>query len=196
MATRRTRPIDRTLREALAPYIDPAKLRHLAAHNEDLRLALIDGVNPPAEVLALLETLTVVLRPADRQCIRSPEDAAALMMVQLGHLDQEHLVVLCLNTRNRIQKVHTVYVGSLNTSVVRIGEVFKEPIRLNSASIILCHNHPSGLVDPSPEDILLTRQVVEAGKLLDIELLDHLILGQGRFLSMRQRGLGFDTAKE
>jgi DNA repair protein RadC len=195
MATRKTRPIDRTLREALAPYIDPAKLRHLAAHNEDLRLALTEGVNPPAEVLALLDTLAVILRPAGRQHIRSPEDAAATMMVQLGHLDQEHLVVLCLNTKNQIQKVHTVYVGSVNTAVVRVGEIFKEPIRLNSASIILCHNHPSGSTEPSPEDMLLTRQVVEAGKLLDIETLDHLVICRDRFVSMRQRGMGFPKDK-
>jgi DNA repair protein RadC len=100
--------------------------------------------------------------------------------------------VLCLNTRNRIQKLHTVYVGSLNTSIIRVGEVFKEPLRLNSASIIVCHNHPSGHADTSPEDVLVTRQIVEAGKLLEREVLDHLILGQGRWVSLREKGLGFD----
>jgi DNA repair protein RadC len=187
--TRRTN--DRALREALAPYLSLAKLRHLAAQGDDLRAALNDGVVPPAEVNALLDTLSVLLRPAAHEPVRSPADAAAFLMAKLGHQDQEHLCVLCLNTRNRIQKLHTVYIGSLNTSAVRVGEVFKEPLRLNSASIIVCHNHPSSLVDPSPEDVLLTRQIVEAGKLLDCEVLDHLVVGAGRWLSLRERGLGF-----
>jgi DNA repair protein RadC len=84
-------------------------------------------------------------------------------------------------------------VGSLNSSLVRIGEVFKQAIRLNSAAIILVHNHPSGDPTPSPDDVLVTRQVVEAGKLLDIEVLDHLVIGQGRYVSLRERGLGFPT---
>src|SRR3712207_3408675 len=113
-------------------------------------------------------------------------------MLQLGHLDQERLCVLCLNTRNRIQKLHTVYVGSLNASLIRVGEVFKEPLRLNSASVIVAHNHPSSQVDPSPEDILITKQIVEVGKLLSCEVLDHLIIGQGRWISMRQKGFGFE----
>lgn len=140
----RVPPSVRALREALAPYLSFPKLRQLAASSGDLREALNAGVEPPAEVLALLDALAALLTPADRFGIRSPADAAAFMMVQLGHLDQEHLVVLCLNTRNRIQKVHTVYIGSVNSSAVRIGEIYKEPIRLNSASIIVVHNHPSG----------------------------------------------------
>jgi DNA repair protein RadC len=138
------------------------------------------------------DTLAVLLRPSEREAVRGPADAVAFLMLQLGHLDQERLCVLCLNTRNRIQKLHTVYVGSLNTSIIRVGEVFKEPLRLNSASIILVHNHPSSLVDPSPEDILITRQIVEAGKLLETDVLDHLIVGQGRWVSLREKGLGFD----
>ena len=112
-------------------------------------------------------------------------------MIEMRHLDQEQLRVLYLDTTNRIQKVHTVYIGSLNSSMVRIGEVFKEPIRINSASIILCHDHPSGEPTPSPEDVLVTRQIIEAGKLLDIDVLDHIVVGQGRYTSMRERGLSF-----
>jgi DNA repair protein RadC len=93
-----------------------------------------------------------------------------------------------------LQKISTVYIGSLNSSLVRVGEVFKDAIRLNSASIIVVHNHPSGQPDPSPEDVLVTRQIVEAGQLLDCEVLDHLVIGNGRYVSMRERGLGF--AKE
>ena len=85
----------------------------------------------------------------------------------------------------------TIYIGSLNSSLIRIGEVFKEALRRNSAALIVAHNHPSGDPTPSPEDVLVTREIVAAGKLLDVEVLDHLVIGQGRFVSMRERGLGF-----
>jgi DNA repair protein RadC len=120
-------------------------------------------MEPPAEVLALIDTLAVLLRPTEREQVRGPADAVAFLMLQLGYLAQERLCVLCLNTRNRIQKLHTVYVGSPNASLIRVGEVFKEPLRLNSAAILVVHNHPSGHVHASPEDILVTRQIVEAG---------------------------------
>jgi DNA repair protein RadC len=84
-----------------------------------------------------------------------------------------------------------VYIGSLNASMVRVGELFKEAIRRNSAALIVVHNHPSGDPTPSPEDVLVTREIIAAGKLLDIDVLDHLVIGQGRFVSMRERGLGF-----
>src|SRR6266511_2421796 len=107
--TKQTRP-DRVLREALAPYIDVPKLRRLAAQGADLQQALRSGIEPPAEIQALLDTLATLLTPADREPIRSPADAVAFLMVTMGYLDQEHFCVLCLNTRNRIQKLHTVYV--------------------------------------------------------------------------------------
>jgi DNA repair protein RadC len=127
----------------------------------------------------------------ERFQIRSPSDAAQLMLIEMAQLDQEHLRTICLDTKNRVQKVQTVYVGSLNTSMIRIGELYKEAIRLNSAAIILVHNHPSGDPTPSPEDVHVTRQAIDAGKLLDIDLLDHLVIGHGRFTSMRERQLGF-----
>jgi DNA repair protein RadC len=100
--------------------------------------------------------------------------------------------VACLNTKNRLQKIHTVYQGSLNTSLIRVGEIFREPLRLNSAAIILVHNHPSGEpYPPSPEDVLVTREIVNAGDLLGVEVLDHLVIGQGKWVSMREKGLGF-----
>lgn len=190
--TKAARESSRILREALAPYLDIPRLRRLAAQGDDLRAALNEGIEPPDEVLALIDTLAVLLRPSEREAVRGPADAVAFLMLQLGHLDQERLCVLCLNTRNRIQKLHTVYVGSLNASLIRVGEVFKEPLRLNSASILVVHNHPSGHVDASPEDVLVTRQIVAAGKLLDCEVLDHLIVGQGKWVSLREKGLGFD----
>jgi DNA repair protein RadC len=130
----------------------------------------------------------------ERFQVRSPSDVAQLLLMEMSHLDQEHLRVVNLDTKNRVQKITTVYVGSLNSSVVRIGELFRDAIRLNSAAIIAVHNHPSGDPTPSPEDVLVTRQMVDAGRLLDIDCLDHLIIGNGRFVSMRERGVGFPKA--
>lgn len=193
MTTRTTtRTPDRALREALAPYINLPKLRQLASAGADLQAALLPGATPPAEVLALLDTLAVLLHPAPREQIRSPSDVAALLMVQMAHLDQEEFRVLHLDTKNRLQSAITLYRGSLNTATIRVGEVFKAALRLNSASIIVAHQHPSGSPDPSPEDIMITRQLVEAGKLLDVELLDSLVIGHGAWVSLRERGLGFE----
>jgi DNA repair protein RadC len=127
----------------------------------------------------------------NRPQIRSPADVAQLLMIEMGHLDQEHLRVVLLDTKNRVQKVHTVYIGSLNSSVVRVGEVFKEAIRNNSAAIVVAHNHPSNDSTASPEDLLVTRQIVEAGKLLDVDVLDHLIICRTNYTSLREKGLGF-----
>jgi DNA repair protein RadC len=180
----------RALREALDPFVDFPKLRQLAACGQDLQDALTIG-EVPEDVQALIIFVAELLRPVSREQIKSPADAAGFLMARMGLLDQEELWILCLNTKNHVLKVHRVYQGSLNTSAVRIGEVFREAIKLNAAAIIVCHNHPSGAVDPSPEDILVTRQIVEAGKLLDTDVLDHIILGKGKWLSMRERQLGF-----
>jgi DNA repair protein RadC len=123
--------------------------------------------------------------------IKSPTDAAALLMLEMSHLDQEHLRTVLLDTKNRVQSISTVYIGSLNASLIRVGEIFKAALKWNSAALIVVHNHPSGDPTPSPEDVLVTREIVSAGKLLDIDVLDHLVIGQGRFVSMRERGLGF-----
>jgi DNA repair protein RadC len=123
--------------------------------------------------------------------IKSPTDVAQLLMLEMSHLDQEHLRTVLLDTKNRVQGISTVYVGSLNTSLIRVGEVFKEALKKNSAALIVVHNHPSGDPTPSPEDVLVTREIVAAGLLLDIEVLDHLVIGHGRFVSLRERGLGF-----
>lgn len=126
-----------------------------------------------------------------RPTINSPADAANLLMLEMGAYDQEHLVVLILDTRNRVIGKSVVYKGSLNTSLLRVGEMFREAIRANAASLIVAHNHPSGDPSPSPEDVAVTRMLVEAGKLLDIPVLDHLVIGQNRFVSLKERGLGF-----
>jgi DNA repair protein RadC len=129
--------------------------------------------------------------PNDRPTVRSPGDAAALIMLDMAALEQEHMRVLLLDTRNRVIAITEVYKGSLNTSMIRVAELFRDAIRQNCAAVILAHNHPSGDPTPSPEDIAVTKQVVEAGKLLDIEVLDHLVIGQQRYVSLKERGLGF-----
>ena len=129
----------------------------------------------------------------DRPAIHSPQDAADLVMYEMSALVQENLWVLHLDTRNRVIHTDRIYKGSLNSSTVRVGELFKAAIQRNAAAVILVHNHPSGDPGPSPEDIHLTRAVVQAGKLLDIKVLDHLVIGHGRFVSLKERGLGFEN---
>jgi DNA repair protein RadC len=104
-------------------------------------------------------------------------------------------MVLYLDTRNRVIDQETLYIGSLNTSLVRISEVFRGAVRRNCASVIVAHNHPSGDPSPSPEDVALTRRLVQSGKLLEIDVLDHLVIGQNRYVSLRERGLGFEQVE-
>jgi DNA repair protein RadC len=127
----------------------------------------------------------------EKSAIHSPGDAAALVEYEMSALQQEHLWVINLDTRNRLINIERLYQGSLNSSTVRVGELFRGAIQKNAAGIIVVHNHPSGDPAPSPEDVNLTRTVVQAGKLLDIELLDHLVIGRGKFVSLKERGLGF-----
>jgi len=138
------------LREALEPYLDFPTLRLLAAHGETLTQSYIGNGEMPDEVEAILAALSFLLRPIHREQIKSPHDMAAIFMLEMAHLDQEQLRVACLNTKNRLQKIHVVYQGSLNASMIRVGEIYKEPLRLNSAAIIVAHNHPSGEPEASP----------------------------------------------
>jgi DNA repair protein RadC len=129
--------------------------------------------------------------PDERPTIHSPADAAVLLQYEMSALEQEELRVMLLDTRNRVLDIIEVYRGSLNSSQVRVGELFKSAVRRNAAAIIVVHNHPSGDPTPSPDDVALTRAVVEAGRLLDIEVLDHIVIGRGRWVSLKERGLGF-----
>jgi DNA repair protein RadC len=151
------------------------------------------GLAKAAELKAALELgkRLMVASPEDRPQVKSPTDVANLLMMEMGFLEQEHLRVVLLDTKNHVLGIPTIYMGSLNTSVLRVGELFREAIRANAAAVIVVHNHPSGDPTPSPEDVSITRQIVEGGKLLDIDVLDHLIIGQQRFVSLKERGLGF-----
>ncbi|MFH2104285.1 MAG: DNA repair protein RadC [Chloroflexota bacterium] len=130
--------------------------------------------------------------PEERPAIHSPADAAALLRYEMSGLEQEHLRVILLDTRNRVLGVVEVYKGSVNSSQVHVGELFKPAIRRGAPAIIVVHNHPSGDPTPSPDDVAVTRAIVQAGKLLDIDVLDHLIIGQvEKWVSLKERGLGF-----
>jgi DNA repair protein RadC len=158
-------------------------------------LQAIRGIGP-AKVTQLkaafeLGRRLLVEAPDERPQIRSPADAANLVMLEMGLLEQEHLRLLLLDTKNRVLDMPTVYIGNLNTSVIRVGELFRHALRANCAGLIVVHNHPSGDPTPSPEDIRVTERIIEAGKLLDIDVLDHLVIGRQRFVSLKEQKLGF-----
>jgi DNA repair protein RadC len=151
------------------------------------------GEAKAAQLQAALELgkRLVAAQPDERAVVRFPEDVAKLLGAEMGLLDREHLRVLLLNTRNQVLATHEVYRGSVHTAVVRTGELFREALRQNAPCLILVHNHPSGDPTPSADDIAMTRQAVAAGELLDVEVLDHVILAQGRFASMKSLKMGF-----
>ena len=133
-----------------------------------------------------------LLQPEDdRPVIHSPGDAAQILMPMLAHREQEYLMVMMLDTRNRMLDISEVYHGSLNSSMVRVGEVFKPALQRNAASVLVAHNHPSSDPTPSPEDVTVTRAIVQAGKLLDVSVVDHIVCGLSRWVSLKEKGLGF-----
>ena len=169
---------------------------HRASYTD---LSLMKGIGPAkaAQLLAAVELgrRIAIRTPEERPKISSPADAAQLLMYSMSALEQEYLFALLLDARNQlIAPPVEVYHGSLNTSLIRTGEVFREAIKLNAAGLIVVHNHPSGDPSPSPEDVAVTRVLVDAGKLLDIAVLDHLVIGRQRFVSLKERGLGFNQA--
>ncbi|GIK57210.1 MAG: UPF0758 protein [Chloroflexota bacterium] len=152
------------------------------------------GEAKAVEIKAALEIGRRLLAsaPQEKPRVTTPADAANLLMSEMMFLEKEHLKLVLLDTRNNVLGTPTIYVGSLNTSVIRVAELFRAAIRENAAAFIVAHNHPSGDPSPSPEDIRVTRQLAQAGKLLDIEVLDHVIIGHQRYVSLKERGLGFE----
>ena len=169
---------------------------HQLARTNKAQLRRIHGIGDAqaGRVMAFLELSRRLQLPTatEKPRITSPADGANLLLPRMSHLLQEEMHVIMLDTRNRVLDIQIIYRGSLNTSVVRIGEIFRVAIESTAAAIILAHNHPSGDSSPSPEDIAVTKQIVQAGQLLSIEVLYHLIIGNGRFTSLKERGLGFD----
>jgi len=131
------------------------------------------------------------LQPQDRPTVRSPADVNALVGAEMALLDQEHLRVILVSTRNQVLAISEVYKGNVSQALARPAELLREAVRHNAPSMILVHNHPSGDPSPSPDDVGLTKVVIEAGKLLDIEVMDHIIIGDRRFVSLKQLGLAF-----
>ncbi len=127
----------------------------------------------------------------ERAVISSPEDVASIVSGDMADFDQEHFRVLVLDTKNHVLASPDVFVGSVNSTSIRTAEVFREAVRRNAPGIILVHNHPSGDPEPSAEDAGVTREIVAAGKALDIEVLDHVVIGREGFVSLKERGLGF-----
>lgn len=129
--------------------------------------------------------------PEARPSIQNPGDAAEYVKYEMGALEQEHLRVLLLDTRNHVLDTVQIYVGSVNTAQVRPADVFKPAVRRNATALIVVHNHPSGDPTPSPDDVAVTRELIKAGEMLGVTVLDHIIIAQGRHVSMKERGLGF-----
>lgn len=126
----------------------------------------------------------------ERSLVRSPADAAELLLPEMSGLEQEQMRVMLLNTKNHVVGTSLVYQGSVHTTVVRLSELFREAVRQNCSAIIVAHSHPSGDPSPSPEDVSVTKEIVKSGKLLDIDVMDHLVIGNNRWVSLKERGLG------
>ena len=176
----------------------------LAAHDgltglaraTDLELAGLAGIGVAraAQLIAAFELGRRLLAdwPSGRWSIRGPRDVADRLILQMGRLEREELRVVILDTKNHVLRVATVYQGNVSSSLVRVGELYRDAVRLNAAGVILVHNHPSGDPTPSPDDLHLTAEALAAGRLLDIQLLDHLVIGHDGYVSMRDRGVVFD----
>ncbi len=150
------------------------------------------GAAKIAQILAALEIgkRLMTYRPGERPVINSAADAARLVL-DMSHLPQEHVRVLLLDSMRRVIAIPTIYIGTVNASVLRVSEIFREAVTRNCPAMILAHNHPAGDATPSPEDVELTRTLIAAGQLLDIVLLDHLVVGHDGWASLKEMGLGF-----
>ena len=161
-------------------------------------LERVPGVGPAraAQLTAAFELgrRAVTDWPAGRWTIRGPRDLATRLTAELGHLQREELRVVLLDTRNGVLAMPTIYRGNVSTALVRIGELFRDAVRLHASRLILVHNHPSGDPTPSPDDLHMTAEAVAAGRLLDISVLDHLVVGHGAWASLRDRGVAFDRS--
>lgn len=168
------------------------------ARASDVELEAIPGIGRvrAAQLAAAFELGRRLLAewPAGRWTVRAPGDLADRLILQMGRLEQEELRVVLLNAKNAVLRIVTVYVGNVSASLVRIGELFRDAVRVNAAGCIIVHNHPSGDPTPSPDDLHLTSEALAAGRLLDIDVLDHLIIGHDAYVSLRDRGVVFDRS--
>jgi DNA repair protein RadC len=155
-------------------------------------LAGIGGVGPAkaCQVLAAIELgkRVAIAKPSRRESLTSPERVACLLMARMRDLEREHFVALIVDTKIRLKKEVDIAIGGLNAAVIHPRDLFKAAIRANGSGLIVAHNHPSGDTTPSREDIVLTKRLSEAGKILGIEFHDHVIIGDGRWLSLKEKG--------
>jgi DNA repair protein RadC len=168
------------------PGLSRASVEELASVR-GIGLAKACEIRAAVELGLRLATSVGELKPA----IHGPGDAAGLVLTEMSLLTEEELRVMLLDTKNQVLCIQTVYHGTVDSAPVRPAEVYREAIRRNAPNIIVIHNHPSGDPTPSPDDVQTTQRLREAGALLSIDLLDHLIVAGGRFVSLRQKGLGF-----
>lgn len=165
------------------------------ARATDVELAGMPGVGPAkaARLAAAFELgrRAVTDWPSNQWIVRSPRDVADRLQVPMGVLEREELRVVLLNTKNVVQRVATVYVGNVAASLVRVAELFRDAVRLDATGIVLVHNHPSGDPTPSPDDVHVTAEAVAGGRLLDIDVLDHVVIARDTWVSMRDRGVSF-----
>lgn len=156
-------------------------------------LAAVRGVGQvkAVQIKAALELSRrlMLLPTAERPIVQSPDDAAGVVMEEMRHLDREHFRAILLNTKNQVLAVETISVGTLNSSMVHPRELFKIAVKKSAAHVIVAHNHPSGDPTPSREDITITKRIIEGGKILGISVLDHLIIGDNKFVSLKAEGL-------
>lgn len=171
---------------------ESGSLRNLVDMSAE-QLMAIKGVGPAKalQIQAGIELGRRLARTAmeERVTVRSPGDAAGYVMEDMRYLNKEHFVCLFLNTKNQIIGQETLSMGSLNASIVHPREVFLAAIKKSSAAVICAHNHPSGDPTPSPEDIQITRRLAQAGEIIGIELLDHIVIGDRKFVSLKEKGL-------
>ncbi len=165
---------------------------HYLKHATIEEMVAIKGIGE-VKAIQLLAAIELGRRLAQKQddekfTIRSPQDAAAYLMPDMTSLNQEHFVVLFLNIKNQIIHRQTIFIGSLNASIVHPREIFREAVKRSAASIICAHNHPSGVPTPSAEDIDVTKRIEEAGYIMGIELIDHVIIGDHQFISLKEKG--------
>ncbi|MEJ7763399.1 MAG: DNA repair protein RadC, partial [Thermomicrobiales bacterium] len=132
-----------------------------------------------------------VLTPGERPRIASPDDVVEMLGIEMAALEQEELRVVLLDTKHHVLAIRTTYRGTANQANVRVAEVFRDAIRHGAVAIVVVHNHPSGDPTPSAADVALTAELARAGTLLEVEVIDHLVIGQGRHASLRRLGLGF-----
>jgi DNA repair protein RadC len=156
-------------------------------------LMALEGIGPAASMrlkasFELGKRCILSVREDVIRKVRAPEDVAALMIPEMRGLDREHFKAILLDTKNGIRKIVSVAVGSLNAALVHPRELFKAAVAASAAGIILVHNHPTGSPEPSTEDTELTIRFVKCGELMGIELVDHIVIGGDRFVSMRERG--------